>query len=186
MKSVLSPKVRLSFALTVVLAMWAATSAALPKPGAVRPAVKLVDGWDRELDLARLGKPLLAIYEDKDDGFTNQQVKDDLTALEAAIAYRRSVAQIYVIDLTPWNYWPARGLAKNELQKWSNKVGVTMYVDFTGAAAQAFAFTKALSNVVLYDKDGKLLFAFAGPLPEPKRRELVSLVRSQVPTAAAP
>lgn len=182
--SVSSSKLRRSsaLALTFALALLVAASApALPKVGSARPSIKLTDGWDRELDLTNLGKPLIAIYEDNADGNTNQAIKDDLVALDRTTHYRKAVLQIYVIDLTPYNYWPARGLAKNELQKWSNRMNTIMYVDFTDSARQAFSFTKAQSNVVLYAKDGSVLFAYAGPMPEAKRKELVDLVRPLAP-----
>ncbi len=175
------------FAAAVLFALAVSNHArALPNKGAVRPAVKLTDGWDRELDLATIAKPLLAIYEDKDDGNTNQTLKDELNALDKSIGYRKLILQIIVVDLTPWNYWPARGIAKNEIQKWSNRVGMILYSDFTDTARATLGFTKALSNVVLYDKAGTVLFAFAGALPADQRKSVEDLVRAQVTALTAP
>lgn len=167
---------------TVVVALLAAAPAlALPKVGTARPAIKLVDAWDRELDIARLAQPLLIVYEDKDDGNSNAVMKADLAALDAASHYRKTVLHVAVVDVTPWNYWPARGIAKGELQKWTNKTGFIMYSDFTGTVQTTLDFTKGKSTVVLWGADGKVLFAYAGPVPADKRKELVDLLRGLSP-----
>jgi len=167
---------------TVVVALLAAAPAlALPKVGTARPAIKLVDAWDRELDIARLAQPLLIVYEDKDDGNSNAVMKTDLASLDAASHYRKTVLHIAVVDVTPWNYWPARGIAKGELQKWTNKTGVIMYSDFTGSVQTTLDLTKGKSTVVLWGADGKVLFSYAGPVPADKRKELVDLLRALSP-----
>ena len=165
----------------LVVGLLAAPAFALPKVGTARPSIKLVDAWDRELDLSRLAQPLLVVYEDKDDGNTNAAIKDELAQLDKTSHYRKTVLHIAVVDVTPWDYWPARGIAKTELQKWTNKVGVIMYSDFTGSVQTTLDFTKGKSTVVLWGKDGKVLFSYAGPLPADKRKELVDLLRGLSP-----
>jgi hypothetical protein len=105
------------FTATAVGLLVATPAFALPKVGTARPSIKLVDAWDRELDLSHLAQPLLVVYEDKDDGNTNALMKDDLAQLDKTSHYRKTVLHIAVVDVTPWDYWPARGIAKNELQK---------------------------------------------------------------------
>lgn len=180
---------RSSAALFVVVACALALTSdaqALPAMGSARPAIKLKDGWEREVDFATINRPLIAIYEDKDDGFQNQTLKDELTALDKTTNYRKLIMQIILVDLTPYNYWPARGLAKNEIQKWSNKVGMILYYDFTDSARATLGYTKGQSNVVLYDKAGNVQFAYAGALPADKRKELADLVRAQVAALSPP
>ncbi len=164
----------------------AGRAVALPKVASARPAIKLSDGWERELDLAKTTIPVIVIYEDKDDGNQNQTLKDELTALDKSIGYRKQILQLIVVDLTPYNYWPARGMAKNEIQKWSNKVGMILYYDFTDTARATLGFTKAQSNVVMYDKAGAVQFAFAGALPTDKRKELADLIRAHMATLTPP
>jgi hypothetical protein len=170
------------FAVVLIALGLAGHALALPRVGATRPAIKLMDGWERELDLATINKPLIIIYEDKDDGFQNQTLKDELVTLDKANGYRKLILQIIVVDLTPYNYWPARGLAKNEIQKWSNKVGMILYYDFTDSARSTLALTKGQSNVVMYDKAGAVQFAFAGAVPADKRKDLADLIRAYVAT----
>ncbi len=174
---------RLGASAAVAIALvFAGRALALPNVASARPAIKLTDGWDRELDLAKTTIPLIAIYEDKDDGYQNQALKEQLDALDKSIGYRKRVLQIIIVDLTPYNYWPARGMAKNEIQKWSNKVGMILYSDFTDSARATLGFTKAQSNVVMYDKAGAVQFAFAGALPAGKRKELTDLIRAYMAT----
>ena len=69
--------------------VFAGRAVALPKVASARPAMKLTDGWDRELDLAKTTIPVIAIYEDKDDGYQNQTLKDELNALDKSMGYRK-------------------------------------------------------------------------------------------------
>jgi hypothetical protein len=178
---------RLAAAASIAVALGLAGHAlALPKIASVRPAIKLMDGWERELDLAKTTIPVIAIYEDKDDGFQNQTLKDELTALDKTNGYRKQILQIIVVDLTPYDYWPARGMAKNEIQKWSNKVGMILYYDFTDSARATLGFTKGQSNVVMYDKAGAVQFAYAGAVPADQRKMLQDLIRAYMATLPPP
>jgi predicted transcriptional regulator len=61
-----------------------------------------------------------------------------------------------------------------------------LYYDFTDTARATLGFTKAQSNVVLYDKAGAVQFAFAGALPTDKRKELADLIRANMATLTPP
>ena len=150
---------------------------ALPAVGAVRPAVRLVDGWDRELDLGRFERPILLIYEDKDSADQNQRLKDELVSLEKSIEYRKVVAHISVADVSAYDYWPAKGIAKGELRKWSQKLGIVVYGDFSGDVRTKLSLDKGESNVVLYAKSGEVLFASSGSLSATQRDALIDLIR---------
>ena len=166
----------------VVIAMFFAAlpAEAVPKLGSARPAIKLVDGWDRVNDLSLGSRPLLVVYEDKDSSKQNQKLKDDLAALEKSIHYRKWVEHIVVADVSAYDYWPARDIAKGELQKWTKKIGFVIYSDFTGSVRTSLGFEKGKSNVVLYSRDSKVLFSKAGTVPELDRHRLVDLVSNLV------
>jgi hypothetical protein len=150
---------------------------ALPATGAARAPLTLVDGWDREIDLAKFERSILLIYEDKDSANQNQALKDQLAALDKSIAYEKYVAHISVADVSAYDYWPAKGIAKGELRKWSQKLGLVIYGDFSGDARGKLALDKGASNVVLYAKSGEVLFAASGALSTRQRDALVDLLR---------
>lgn len=167
-----------------VTALFATSAFALPKVGDARPAVSLVDGWDRTMDLSKMERPLLLIYEDKDSANDNQKLKDELSRLEDSIHYRKSVAHVAVADVSGYDYWPAKGVVKDELKKWSARLKLVIYADFTGKARAKLAMDEGKSNVVLYSKQGKVLFARSGALSERDRADLVSRLRSEVQTVS--
>ncbi len=161
----------------VIVALAPASLLALPAAGASRPEVRLVDGWDREIDLGRFTRPILLVYEDKDSADQNQRLKDQLAELEKAIEYRKTVAHVSVADVSSYDYWPAKGIAKGELRKWSQKLGIVVYGDFSGDARTKLTLDKGESNVVLYAKNGDVLFASSGSLSAAQRGTLIGLVR---------
>ncbi len=171
------------FAAVVALAaptLFATDALALPKVGDARAAVSLTDGWDRSMDLSKMERPLLLIYEDKDSQNDNQKLKDELGKLDEAIHYRKSVAHVAVADVSGYDYWPAKGIVKDELKKWSQRLKLVIYGDFTGKARTRLAMDAGKSNVVLYSKAGKVLFAKSGTLSEHDRADLVARLRGEV------
>jgi len=165
--------------LLAVALLFSVPALASPAVGSQRPAIKLVDGWDRELDLASVKRPLLLIYAGKNTSTQNQVLTGELAALESSIHYRRAVLEVGVADVAAYDQWPARGIVKDELKKHS-MLGVVVYADFTGQVGTKLALTPGQSNVVLYGSDGKVLFSYAGAVPEVQRRALVDLIRALV------
>jgi hypothetical protein len=163
-----------------------ADASALPKLGGARPSIKLIDGWDRSLDLSKLERPLLLIYEDKDSSAENQALKDELVRLEQSQHYRKYVAHVVVADVSAYDYWPAKGIAKGELQKWSERLKLVVYGDFSGQAKKSLAIDSGHSNVLLYSKEGKVLFAHSGPLTDPQRNVLIDRLRAEAQQTSPP
>ena len=176
----------LAAVLALSVAFAAPLASAAPRVGAHRAAVTLTDGWDRELDLSALSLPLLMFYEGKDSRDQNAALKADLAALEVSTHSRAAVREISVAEVSAYSYWPAKGIVKDEIKKWTARLGVVVYADFSGEARTKLALTPGQSNVVLYARDGSVLFAHAGTLSEPDRVRLSSLLRALVPTKTAP
>ena len=167
-------------ALTLTAFVGVSSAVALPKVGAARQSVHLVDGWDRDVNLASFKRPVLIVYEDKDSASQNQALKDDLADLQKSSNYRKGVAHIIVADTSSYDYWPAKGIAKGELRKWSNKLGIVVYSDFSADVRTRLQLEKGLSNVVLYDAQGNVLFAHAGTVPPEERKHLIELIKEQL------
>jgi hypothetical protein len=154
---------------------------ALPAVGAAQPEVKLQDSWDRTLVLSRLrGRPTLLLYETKDSAAENAPLKAELAELAKGGAYRRSIALVAIADVSGYDYWPVRGFVKDALKDESNKQGTDIYCDWDGGARGALGLDRDTSNVVLYDRGGRVLFASRGALNESRRGELLALLRAQL------
>ncbi len=167
--------------LTLAALAFAAPSAALPSAGAARPAVQLVDGWDRPFVLPQAhGKPVLVVYEDKDSARQNQAFKDELAQLGKGDRYKQRVTLVAIADLQGYDYWPVRGFVKDAIQSESNKFGTLIYCDWSGAARASLRLKKGVSSVLLYDRSGTLAFSHEGPMPAVKRAAAMALLREAV------
>lgn len=170
----------------IVVACFVAPSLgqAAPRLGEKRPDVVLDDAWGRQLTLARYnGMATLVVYEDKDSSEQNAALKSELSALAAGDKYKGVIALLAIADVTAYDFWPARGFVKDAIRQQSRKFGTPIFCDWTGNVRRAIGATANVSNVVLYGKDDRVVFAHAGPLDEKRRAELVSRLRSFVETA---
>lgn len=175
-KSMLTALTVLSTALAL-----ASPASAVPKVGAALPAITLRDAWDRTLDLGKLaGKPTLVVYEDKDSAKQNDALKEELARLAKGDKYKERVALVAVADVSGFDYWPAKGFVKDAIKSESHKAGTVIYCDWSGAARERLTLKKGVSNVVLYDKSGKVAFSASGTLSPAQRKELVGLVRAEL------
>lgn len=174
-------KATLAGGLFLLVVPSATTAFASPKVGTARPNLKLVDAWARTYDTTEVGsRPLLVLYEDKDSANDNKAFKDELSKLAKGDAYKAKVVLLAVADLQGYDYWPTRGFVKDAMMSESRKAGTPIYCDWDGGAAKAFSVKPGVSNVMLYGKDGKLLFAYEGAMPEASRKELLEKLRLQV------
>ena len=170
---------KLPIILTVLLV--ATSASALPTVGDARPTMTLQDAWDRQLAVtAKANKPILVVYEDKDSAKQNQTLKDELAKLAKGGKYRDAVTLLAVADLGAYDFWPARGFVKDAVQSESLKIDTPIYCDWDGSARKAMGLQSGTSNVILYGRDGKVLFASKGPIDAESRTKLIELVRAQV------
>ncbi len=168
-------------ALALALASLAPSAGALPKLGAPKPELRLVDAWDRTLDTARLsGRPVLVVHEDKDSSKQNQAFKDDLAALARGNRYVRRIALVAIADVEGYDYWPVRGFVKDAIKSESAKVNTVIYCDWNGDVRRALGLRRGVSNVVLYGAEGTVLFAHEGALSTDQRRRVIELLRQQI------
>ena len=180
------PSVAIGAALCAAAGLSTTSAAALPAAGDPRPHVKLVDAWDRTVEVASIAtKPMLVVYEDKDAGAQNKELKEELRRLGASERYRSSVAVLLIADLEAYDYWPVRGFAKNAVKEKSSEFHIPIYCDWNGAVRSAFDLRRGTSNVVLYGRDGRVVFAHAGNMSADTRREAMNLLQEQARVAAA-
>lgn len=162
----------------------ASPSRALPSLNDARPKVRLVDAWDRTLDIddgsVKSKKAILVVYENRETSKQNQALKDDLAKLAKEPKFAPGIAVVAVADLTAYDYWPVKGFAKDAMREESRKFGTTIFCDWDGTARSKLQLRQGFSNVVLYGKEGKVLFASEGALSAEARQGLLALVRAQI------
>lgn len=164
-----------AFTLSTTLA---ATSAlALPRVGDQAPNRRLEDADGRPLEMHQLrGKPTLIVYEDKSSAEQNRAFKDELMAIRNDPRYTRAFHFAAVADVSPYRGWPIEGVARGVLRKRARAAGTQIYCDWDGSFRAAYQLVPHQSNVVLLDKEGRVIFASAGPLRAEDRARLLEIV----------
>ena len=179
----MSDRARTALASLAIVAslMLASTARGLPHPGTEIPSVRLLDAWDRAFDISRLAsRPVLVVYEDKDSAAQNQEFKNELSALARGDRYRAAVGLVAIADVQGYDYWPVRGFVKDAIRDQSLKFGTVIYCDWDGAAQRALGLQRGTSSVVLYGRDGKVIFSHQGAMSTAERQEAFDLLRRQV------
>lgn len=163
-----------------------ATALALPAEGDAAPNARLEDADGRAQELTAFkGKPILIVYEDKESGRQNQPLKDALSKATRGDRYKSTLVIAAIADVSAYDYWPARGFAKDAIREESRKQGTTVYCDWNGAFRAAYRFKSKTSSVVLIGRDGHVLFAVEGAVNEGGRKRLLELLKAQVEPAPA-
>jgi hypothetical protein len=166
----------------LVVLLTTAAAFGLVKAGDELPSVRLEDADGRGTELTSMkGKPILVVYEDKGSADQNKALKDQLAELARGDKYKTAIALAAVADLADYDFWPVKGFVKDAIREESKKQKTTIYCDWTGSVRKALGVRRGRSNVVLFGKDGKALFAASGALDQAQREQLITLLKSQVP-----
>lgn len=169
----------MAFAVGAAVMLDAARSTAVPQVGSAAANVVFRDAWERTNELARYrGMPVLVVYEDKDSVEVNKVLKKELAQLAQGDRYKSRIALFAVADVTGYDYWPVRGFVKDAIQKESRRQKTVIYCDWDGSIRTALRLNRNASNVVLYDKDGAVVFSQAGTLSLEERRALIGRLRA--------
>jgi hypothetical protein len=154
---------------------------ALPEMGTSRPNLQLVDAWERTYPLSDVGvRPLLVLYEDKGSVTQNLIFKRELSELAQGDGVKARIVLAAVADVADYDYWPVRGFVKNEIKDESRKAGTPIYCDWDGHVRRAFGVRRGASNVVLFGRDGKVVFAYEGAMPDDARKRAIDLMRREI------
>lgn len=174
------------WAAAAALVITSSVAHAMPRVGAGLPAAHVVDAADNRFDLQSVrGKPILVVYEDKDSAQVNDAFKTELSRLAKSGKYKTAVALVPVADVRSYDYWPVRGFVKDAIQSESKKQGTRIYCDWSGDFSRALSLQTGTSNIVLFGRNGRVLFAKAGRLSTAEIQQLIGLLRNEVePTAS--
>ena len=157
--------------LSAILALTshAAIALAVPVAGARVAAVKLVDSNDRERLIpsgpeGRVAQ--LVLYQDKDASGQNARAE----VLIGRYTDRKDNADklefLATADVSQYAWWPARRYALSDIRKTASKEGLAVVIDWKGAARIAWGLTRGKSAIVLFARDGHVLFAAEGTLDD--------------------
>ncbi|MFO0663947.1 MAG: YtfJ family protein [Polyangiaceae bacterium] len=158
---------------------------ALPKPGERVPSLTIEDAWERRVDIDRLGrKPLLLVYEDEKSAKQNTAFKEELSRMAKGDRYKQKVVLLAVADLDGYDYWPVRGFVRDAIKSESRKQNLPIFCDWQGRMREKLGLVRGQSNIVLYDKNGELLFSHAGELSSEQRKAVLGQLRAQLGEAS--
>ena len=87
---------------------------------------------------------------------------------------------VAIADVQGYDYWPVRGFVKDAIRDESRKFGTVIYCDWDGTAQRTFGLQRGTSNLILYGRDGKVIFSHEGPLSAVERSHAIELLRRQV------
>jgi hypothetical protein len=156
-------------------------ASALPREGDVASEARAEDADGRPFSLsARRGKPALIVYEDRASSEQNTTFKTELAKLAAGGRYQRAITLAAVADVSRYDFWPVKGFVKDAIREQSQKFGTTIYCDWNGGFRSALGLRSHASNVVLLDREGRVLFAASGPLDAAARRRVIQLLKNAV------
>lgn len=147
------------------------------EPGATAPDFQLVSGDGRELGAEQIkGKVGVVFYETRDTVEQNRAFKKELGQfLDRAPVARAQVMVLAVINCS-LAAWPVTAIWRAKLRENSEKEGLTIYGDWDGKMAAAYAMKADCSNIVIIDTRGMVRYRFAGPMGDEEIRSLLALV----------
>lgn len=183
-----------ALALALLPAASAADPPATPTPAAAAPApVTSSVGLPRAPDFAlestagvtrRLGdyagRVVILLYEDRDSNQQNDVLKRELAARARREDLTRDVSLVPVANLSAFNFWPARGFARDAVVDIARQQGHEIMIDWSGSMAGAWRFRAGQSHVVVIGRDGRVLFRVSGALSERFRAQFFEVITQAV------
>ncbi len=170
-------KARTALVAATVVLLLAGEARALPPVGsmAVRVSAETLD-WKWDELWPGPGQRALIFYEDRHSRHQNRALEDELVRLGQDPKVRERVAVFAVADVRAYNHWGARAVARRLLRREQRRTAAPIHADWKGAVAHAFGTEYGRSNVILIGRNGRVLFAHAGPLSPAQRHQVVQLL----------
>lgn len=161
----------------------APTPAPPPLPVAPNFALEGTSGATRQLrDYA--GRAVILIYEDRASNTQNDELKRELANRARAQDLTRDVAVVPVANLAGYNFWPARGFARDAVVDIARQQALEILIDWEGSMAGSYRFRPGTSYVMVLDRAGRVRFRHAGTLSPQRRRAFFSAVSDAMENTA--
>jgi hypothetical protein len=171
-------------ALFLISLLGAAPALAVPKEGDTAANARIEDAEGRGFELKTLkGKPFVIVYDDKTSAPTSDAFRREFLKLAKSEPYRSALGVVIVADVSPYDYWPAKGIVKDAVRDETRKQGTTIYCDWTTGLRTAYRFRSGVSNVVLVGGDGRVAFASEGVPGSAAQKRFYEALRVQVEPA---
>lgn len=153
---------------------------ALPKERDLAVSARVEDADGRALDLATLkGKPYVVIYDDKTSAPKSEAFRLDLVKQLRASGVLSKVKVLFVADVSPYNFWPARGIVLDAVRDASKKAGTTVYCDWTAGVRSAYRLKDEVTSIVFVGKDARVALTHEGiPTGAAKQRLIDALTNA--------
>ncbi len=143
-----------------------------PGAGATVPPVQVTDTQDHQRKLPTGKLPVLIFYEDKDAGAQNMDTRKGIGRFTDNRDNASRFELMAIADVEKWNFWPAKKYVLDDVRASEKKDGTPIWLDWTGEVRKSWGLTAGRSGVLLIDGDGKVRFAFEGPLGPARIDEL--------------
>ncbi len=126
------------------------------------------------------GRVVIVVYEDRDSNAQNDDLKRELAERARRGDLTRDVSLVAVANLSGYNFWPARGYARDAVVEIARRQGHEIMIDWTGAMASAWRFRAGRSHVLVVSRDGRVLFRHEGHLPAATRATFFNVVAQAI------
>jgi len=169
------------FTLLTATALPSATALAVLSEQAVAPNAKVEDSEGKAVEIKSLkGKPIVIVYDDRTSAPKSESFRRDLVKLLKSGPYASKVSLLLVADVSPYDFWPARGSVKDAVREETKKQGTTVYCDWTGGMRTAYKLKNEITSVVMVGKDGRVAFAKEGVPAASDQKRLVEALNAAV------
>jgi hypothetical protein len=185
--------IRRTFALALCLATSRAAGDPPAPPPAQAPSVATAVGLPRAPDFSLestagatrrlrdyLGRVVIILYEDRDSNQQNDTLKRELAEHARTDDLTRDVSLVPVANLSSYNFWPAKGYARDAVVDIARQQGYEIMIDWTGDMGRAYRFRPGQSHVLVLSREGRVLFRTAGPMTARFRQSFFEAVSQAI------
>jgi hypothetical protein len=127
-----------------------------------------------------LGRVVIVLYEDRDSNQQNNDLKRELADHARRENLTRDVSLVPVANLSAFNFWPARGFARDAVVDIARQQGYEIMIDWTGDMARAYRFRAGQSHVLVLSRDGRVLFRYSGAMAPRFRQTFFEVITQAI------
>lgn len=139
--------------------------------------LRTTEGTYVRLREAFRSRPSVLFYEDKDSTRLNQALKDALFAAGKKNNLLDAVSVVAVANVQAYDWFPARNFVVSAVKETEKKVGVPVYLDWTGELTRKpWSLSANNSTVVIVDRAGAVRWTKEGKLEPKEVDEALALI----------
>ncbi len=171
----------LGIMLLAAAALPAGPALAMLPEQATAPNARIEDADGKALEIKSLkGKPIVIVYDDRISAPKSESFRRDMVKLLKTSPFASKVTLLVVADVSPYDFWPARGTVNDRVREETKKQGTTVYCDWTGGLRSSYKLSKEITSVVMVGKNGRVSFAKEGVPAAADQKRLVEALRAEL------